>query len=62
MSAETEKLPNAVRDEEVSCNAAFYYSDAQISDYSSLMPQYLLLNKPCLWIVAFRLSIHRRSH
>ena len=47
-----EELPNAVRDEEVSCNAAFYYSDAQISDYSSLMPQYLLMNKPCLWIVS----------
>ncbi len=47
-----EELPNAVRDEEVSCNAAFFYSDALISDYSSLMPQYLLMDKPCLWIVS----------
>lgn len=47
-----EELPNAVRDEEVSCDAAFCYSDAQISDYSSLMPQYLLVDKPCLWIVS----------
>ncbi len=47
-----EELPNAVRDEEVLCDAAFYYSDALISDFSSLMPQYLLMDKPCLWIAS----------
>ncbi len=47
-----EELPNAARDEEISCNAAFCYSNALISDYSSLMPQYLLMDKPCLWIVS----------
>ena len=47
-----EEFPNAVRDEEVLCDAAFYYSDALISDFSSLMPQYLLMDKPCLWIIS----------
>lgn len=44
------ELPNAVYDEEPSCNAAFSCSDAQLSDYSSLMCQYLPLDKPLLWI------------
>lgn len=43
-------LPNGVLDCEISCDAAFRYSDAQISDYSSLMPQYLFVDKPLLWI------------
>ena len=43
-------LPNAVYDEEPSCNAAFSCSAAQVSDYSSLMGQYLPLDKPLLWV------------
>ncbi len=43
------KQPNIVIDEETSCNAAFSVSAAMISDYSSLIPQYLLLDKPVLW-------------
>lgn len=41
---------NVVLDKEVSCMAAFSASNAMISDYSSLLPQYLLLDKPALWI------------
>lgn len=48
--ASIKHLPNAVLDEEPSCNAAFSCSDAQISDYSSLMSQYLPLDRPLLWI------------
>ncbi len=43
-------MPNAVIDELASYQAAFCYSDAQISDYSSLLPQYLLMDKPALMI------------
>lgn len=42
--------PNAVLDEEPSYLTAFAYSDAQISDHSSLMQQYLPMDKPLLWI------------
>lgn len=42
-------MENGVCDDEASCGAAFSCSDAQISDYSSLMCQYLPLNKPLLW-------------
>lgn len=45
-----QRMPNAVLDKETSCEAAFFYSNAQISDYSSLLPQYLSLDKPALWI------------
>ena len=45
-----ETLPNVVLDRETSYKAAFYYSDAQISDYSSLLPQYLVMDKPALMI------------
>lgn len=40
---------NIIFDEETSCKAAFSVSTAMISDYSSLIPQYLLLDKPVLW-------------
>ena len=43
-------MPNGVVDGETSCEAAFRYSDAQISDYSSLMVQYLFMDKPLLWM------------
>lgn len=42
--------PNSVLDEESSFLAAFTYSDAQISDQSSMMQQYLLMDKPLLWL------------
>ena len=44
------EMPNIIFDEEVSFDAAFSCSVAQISDYSSLMCQYLPLDKPLLWI------------
>ncbi len=50
MQQRMEHMPNAVIDEETSYEAAFFYSDAQISDYSSLLPQYLPMDKPALWI------------
>lgn len=43
-------MPNGVVDRETSCEAAFRYSDALISDYSSLMVQYLFADKPLLWM------------
>ena len=47
--AAAKTIPNMVYDEEASYSAAFCCSDAQISDYSSSMFQYLLLDKPVLW-------------
>lgn len=41
---------NMVLDEETSYLAAFVYSHAQISDHSSMMQQYLPMDKPLLWI------------
>lgn len=41
---------NMVLDEETSFLAAFVYSHAQISDHSSMMQQYLLMDKPLLWV------------
>lgn len=41
---------NILLDEEPSCLAAFAVSRAMISDYSSLQPQYLPMDKPVLWI------------
>jgi len=43
-------MENVVLDTEISYAAAFSVSHAIISDYSSLLPQYLLMNKPALWI------------
>lgn len=43
-------VQNAVLDRETSFRAAFYYSNAMISDYSSMVPQYLLMDKPTLVI------------
>lgn len=45
-----EAAPNMVCDREPSYNAAFSCSIAQISDLSSMMFQYLLLDKPVLYI------------
>lgn len=42
-------MPNAILDQDISYEAAFYYSDALISDASSLLPQYLLMDKPAVW-------------
>lgn len=42
---------NMVMDLETSFEAAFVYSDAQISDHSSMMQQYLLMDKPLLWFL-----------
>ncbi len=42
--------PNAILDQEPSFLASFVYSDAQFSDLSSMMPQYLPMDKPLLWI------------
>lgn len=41
---------NILLDEEPSCLAAFAVSRAMLSDYSSLQPQYLPMDKPVLWI------------
>lgn len=45
-----EQAENVLLDKEVSCFAAFSVSRAMLSDQSSLLPQYLLLDKPALWI------------
>ena len=42
-------MENGICDDEAPCDISFSCSDAQISDYSSLMCQYLPLNKPLLW-------------
>ncbi len=44
-----ECAPNMVVDREVSFKPSFVYSDAQISDHSSMMHQYMLMDKPLLW-------------
>lgn len=44
-----EQAPNMVLDRETSCLPAFAWSNAQISDHSSMMHQYLLMDKPLLW-------------
>ncbi len=46
----TDEAPNMVFDREASYDAAFCCSVAQISDLSSMMFQYLLLDKPVLYI------------
>ncbi len=48
--AEVERSNNMLLDTGTSYMAAFWCSAAQISDFSSLMFQYLLLDKPVLWI------------
>lgn len=48
--AEAEAAPNIILDQNVSYSAAFACSDGMISDYSSMMFQYLLTDKPVLWI------------
>lgn len=47
---QAEMAQNVVVDQESSCAAAFSVSHAMISDGSSLLPQYLILDKPALWI------------
>jgi len=48
--AMTDVAPNMIFDRESSYEAAFCCSSAQISDLSSMMFQYLLLDKPVLYI------------
>lgn len=43
--------PNMVVDRETSCCPSFAYSSAQVSDHSSMMQQYLLMDKPLLWFL-----------
>lgn len=50
MLRRAEETENILLDGETSFLAAFAVSHAMISDYSSLQPQYLPLNKPALWI------------
>lgn len=45
---QVESLPNVILDRETSYRAAFYYSDALITDPSSLYLLYLLMDKPVL--------------
>ena len=46
------ELPNAIYDDEVSYAASFACSHALISDFSSMVFQYLPLDKPVLWITS----------
>ncbi len=48
--AAVKAAPNMLIDENASYNLAFACSDAMISDYSSMMFQYLMLDRPVLWI------------
>jgi len=48
--AQAKAMPNMIYDDQVSYEASFSCSDAMISDYSSLMFQYLLLDRPTLWM------------
>lgn len=50
MLRRVEAEENMLLDNQTSCFAAFSLSNAMISDYSSLLPQYLLLDKPALWM------------
>lgn len=45
-----ENSDNMVMDHNVDCYASFYYSDALFSDHSSMMEQYIFMDKPVLWI------------
>lgn len=49
MLRRAEAAENVLVDKEVSFLAAFTTSHAMISDTSSMLPQYLLLDKPTLW-------------
>lgn len=48
--AQAKAMPNMIYDEQVTYEAAFSCSNAMISDYSSLMFQYILLDRPTLWM------------
>lgn len=52
-----ENASNVILDRETSYLPAFSYSNAQISDHSSLMQQYLLMDKPLLWVNTLSASI-----
>ena len=41
---------NMIIDENASYNPSFFCSNAMISDYSSMMFQYFVMDKPVLWI------------
>lgn len=49
--------PNMVIDREASFKPSFIYSSAQISDHSSMMHQYMLVDKPLLWYQNLSLSM-----
>lgn len=48
--AAAKAMPNMIYDDLASYETGFSCSNAQISDFSSMMFQYLLLDKPVLWI------------
>lgn len=56
--AVVKKASNMIFDDEVSYEPAFACSDALISAYSSLMVQYLLLDKPVLWTIKDMNTFH----
>lgn len=45
------EMTNTVLDQEISYEAAFYYSNAMISDVGSMIGQYLLMDKPLMHII-----------
>ncbi|MDE6840291.1 MAG: hypothetical protein K2P49_05475, partial [Oscillospiraceae bacterium] len=59
--AQVGSAPNMVLDRETSYLPAFSRSDAQISDHSSLMQQYLPMDKPLLWVETLAPSVTKRE-
>lgn len=56
------KSENVVIDTEPTYNAAFAYSDALISDLSSLIEQFLLMDKPALMVTAQPIAEAREKY
>ena len=48
--AKAENAANILVDHQTSCEAAFYFSNALISDESSMLDEYLFMDRPALWI------------
>lgn len=57
-----EKSSNMVFDENASYLPAFVYSDALITDFSSIMTQYLFANKPILMLIQGSTSDFQRQY
>ncbi len=57
-----ESADNMVMDTNTSYLPAFYCADALISDYSSLIEQYLFMNKPILMLVKHSIANGRREY